>query len=62
MLKGGGPVSVGDLIAIFILFLAYVLTWILFCRSLKIIRIIEEEKLSALDRIKERLLKRKRLR
>ena len=58
MLKGGGHVSIADIIAVVILCTAYSLTWVLFFKSLKIIRIIQEEKLSALDQIKERLLKR----
>ncbi len=60
MLKEGGSVRGDDLIAAIVLVAAYSVTWILFFRSLKVIRIIQKEKLTSLDQIKERLLKRKK--
>lgn len=46
--------SIRDIIAIIILFAALGCIWYLFIKSLKIVRIIDEEKLTDIEQIKKR--------
>ncbi len=47
--------SANDIIGISVLFFAYLITWILFFRSLKIVDFIDKENLNHLEEIRVRL-------
>ena len=52
--------AANDIVALIILLLAYLMTWFLFFRSLKIVNIIDSEKLKHLNQIRERLFRRRK--
>ena len=45
----------GDILGIAVLALAYGFTWILLIRSLRIVRVIDTEKLKHIDQIRQRV-------
>ena len=49
-----------DIIALIVLFSAYILTWFLFFKSLRIVNIIDREKLKHLNQIRDRLFRRQK--